>query len=122
MAGGAGAGGRIWTVTNRRLARPLADVAVASEEDVDRAVQAARRAFDEGPWPRWDPLLRGRMLRQLADGIRARLDEFAMTDTLNVGKPIRDTRGFDVPCGGSVRKLCGPDRQNRREMLWYVAG
>ncbi len=98
----AGAGGRIWTVTNPATGAPLADVAVASEEDVDRAVQAARRAFDEGPWPRWDPLLRGRMLRQLADGIRARLDEFAMTDTLNVGKPIRDTRGFDVPCAADL--------------------
>src|SRR5207237_6584573 len=51
---------------------------------------------------RLDPLARGRYLFKLAEGIRRRLDEFAMTDTLNVGKPIRDTRGFDVPCAADL--------------------
>jgi len=97
-----GAAGRTWTVTNPATGQPLADVALAEAADVDRAVQAARRAFDEGPWPRLDPLARGRMLYQLAQRIRERLDEFALTDTLNVGKPIRDTRGFDVPCAADL--------------------
>ena len=97
-----GTGGRTWTVTNPATGEHLEEVAVASAEDVDLAVGAARRAFDEGPWPRMDPLARGRMLQQLANRIRSRLEDFAMTDTLNVGKPIRDTRGFDVPCAADL--------------------
>ncbi|MBC7967390.1 MAG: aldehyde dehydrogenase [Fuerstia sp.] len=97
-----GTGGRTWTVTNPATGEHLADVAVAAAEDVDRAVRAARRAFDEGPWPRLDPLARGRMLLQLAERIRARVEDFAIIDTLNVGKPIRDTRGFDVPCAADL--------------------
>jgi len=97
-----GAGHRTWAVTNPATGEHLEDVAVASAEDVDRAVRAARRAFDDGPWPRLDPLARGRMLQQLAQQIRVRLEDFAMIDTLNVGKPIRDTRGFDVPCAADL--------------------
>ena len=97
-----GTGARTSTVTNPATGEHLADVAVAAAEDVDRAVRAARRAFDDGPWPRLDPLARGRMLRQLAERIRTRLEDFAMIDTLNVGKPIRDTRGFDVPCAADL--------------------
>jgi len=82
--------------------RRLADVALADATDVDRAVAAARKAFDEGPWPRLDPLVRGRYLFKLAEGIRRRLDDLAMTDTLNVGKPIRDTKGFDAPCAADL--------------------
>ena len=97
-----GTGGRTWSVTNPATGEHMEDVAVASAEDVDLAVGAARRAFDEGPWPRMDPLARGRMLQQLSKGIRDRLEDFAMIDTLNVGKPIRDTRGFDVPCAADL--------------------
>lgn len=93
---------RTWDVTNPATGRLLASVAVASTADVDQAVRAARRAFDEGPWTRMDPLARGRLLAQLAHKIREQLDDFAMTDTLNVGKPIRDTRGFDVPCAADL--------------------
>ncbi|WP_010584296.1 aldehyde dehydrogenase family protein [Schlesneria paludicola] len=97
-----GSAGRTWDVMNPATGKVLAAVAIAEAEDVDRAVLAARRAFDEGPWPRLDALVRGRMLYQLAQKIRERLDDFAMTDTLNVGKPIRDTRGFDVPCAADL--------------------
>lgn len=97
-----GTGHRTWAVTNPATGEHLEDVAVASAEDVDLAVRAARRAFDDGPWPRLDPLARGRMLQQLAQQIRVRLEDFAMIDTLNVGKPIRDTRGFDVPCAADL--------------------
>ena len=97
-----GASHRTWTVTNPATGSFLASVAIAEAPDVDRAVLAARRAFDDGPWPRLDPLQRGRMLFRLAERIRARLDDLALTDTLNVGKPIRDTRGFDVPCAADL--------------------
>ena len=97
-----GSGGRTWTVMNPATGENLAEVAVASPDDVDRAVRAARRAFDEGPWPRLDPLDRGRLLFRLAELVRGNLDELALIDTRNVGKPIRDTRGFDVPCAADL--------------------
>lgn len=97
-----GSSGRTWVVNNPATGEILTDVAVAEAADVDRAVQAARRAFDQGPWPRMDPLERGRVLYKLADRIRQQLNELAMTDTLNIGKPIRDTRGFDVPCAADL--------------------
>jgi acyl-CoA reductase-like NAD-dependent aldehyde dehydrogenase len=97
-----GAGGRTWNVTNPATGESLASVAVADAGDVDRAVKAARHAFDSGPWPKMDPLARGRMLLQLSAKIREHLNELALTDTLNVGKPIRDTTGFDIPCSADL--------------------
>lgn len=94
--------GRTTSVVNPADGKALAEVALADAADVDRAVMAARKAFDEGPWPRMDPLERGRYLFRMAEAIRKRLGEFALTDTLNVGKPIRDTRGFDVPCAADL--------------------
>jgi acyl-CoA reductase-like NAD-dependent aldehyde dehydrogenase len=96
-----GSGGE-WPVVNPATGDILARVAVADAADVDRAVQAARRAFDDGPWPRLDPLERGRILHRLADLVRRDAEALALTDTLNVGKPIRDTRGFDVPCAADL--------------------
>ena len=99
---GSGAAGRTWTVTNPANGSALVDVAVADASDVDRAVKAARAAFDHGPWPRADSLVRSRLLLKLSQRIREKLNDFAMTDTLNVGKPIRDTVGFDVPCAADL--------------------
>lgn len=89
--------GRTLPVINPANGKELGSVALAGVEDVDGAVQAARMAFDEGPWPRLDPLARGRYLFRLAELVRKHGEDLAMTDTLNVGKPIRDSRGFDVP-------------------------
>ena len=94
--------GRTWSVTNPATGKELANVALADAVDVDRAVTAARRAFDDGEWPRMDPLHRGRLLFRLAERIRENLNDLAMTDTLNVGKPIRDTLGFDIPCAADL--------------------
>jgi len=97
-----GVAGKKWDVINPATGALLASVALAQAEDVDIAVKAARKAFDDGPWPTMDPLLRGRLLFKLAERIRDNLEDFAMTDTLNVGKPIRDTRSFDVPCAADL--------------------
>lgn len=96
------ASGETWSVVNPATGDKLADVALANATDVDRAVLAARRAFDEGEWPRMDPLLRGRLLFRLAERIRESLDDLAMTDTLNIGKPIRDTLGWDAPVSADL--------------------
>lgn len=92
-----GSGGKTMPVINPATGEKLTEVALADSADVDRAVSAARKAFDEGPWPWMDPLDRGRYLWRMAEALRKRSEEFSMTDTLNIGKPIRDTRGWDTP-------------------------
>ena len=63
--------------------------------DVSRAVAAARRAFDDGPWPRMTARDRGTLLFRVAEAIRARATELAEMDTRNMGKPIVEAE-FDV--------------------------
>ncbi len=75
----------------------IADVARASDKDVDRAVKAARKAFEEGDWPKMDARDRGRLLSKLADIIEANKDELAALETLDNGKPIADAMAADVP-------------------------
>ncbi len=74
-----------------------ADVALGGAAEVDRAVAAARRAFDEGPWPRMGYAERGALLHKLADLVLENLDDLAMADTRDMGKPISDARTKDVP-------------------------
>ncbi|MGB5150181.1 MAG: aldehyde dehydrogenase [Mycobacterium sp.] len=74
-----------------------AEVALGDATDAARAVAAARRAFDEGPWPRLGYGERGRILHRLADLIEAHADELGMADTRDMGKPISQSRGNDVP-------------------------
>jgi acyl-CoA reductase-like NAD-dependent aldehyde dehydrogenase/thiamine pyrophosphate-dependent acetolactate synthase large subunit-like protein len=64
----------------------------ASQADMDRAVTAAREAFDNGPWPRMAPAERARCLRKVADLLAQRLDDIAYSWTLQVGAPIMLTR------------------------------
>jgi betaine-aldehyde dehydrogenase len=73
----------------------IARVPEATAKDVSRAVAAARKAFDEGPWPRMAARDRGTLLFRVAEAIRARAAEFAEVDTRNMGKPIVEAE-FDV--------------------------
>src|SRR5436309_13235433 len=73
----------------------IAQVPDASEDDVDRAVRAARAAFDEGPWKDSTAQDRGRVLFKLADIVRSRASELAELETRNTGKPIAEAE-FDI--------------------------
>lgn len=75
----------------------LADLAAGGEHDVDVAVDHARRAFDDGAWSRIGAAERGRVLVRLADLIHESLDELALLETLDSGKPIAQTLTVDVP-------------------------
>jgi acyl-CoA reductase-like NAD-dependent aldehyde dehydrogenase len=75
----------------------IANCAAATEEDVEKAVDAARKAFDEGPWPKMSALERGRVLRKISEIMNRRLTELALTETLDVGKPIIESQAFDIP-------------------------
>ena len=106
------AGGAIEVLNPHDCSR-LADVAEAREADIDRAVDAAWRAFPE--WRAMAAADRGRLLLRLADAIEANADELARIESLDTGHPIRDTRGLDVPrtaatfryFGGMADKLQG---------------
>jgi aldehyde dehydrogenase (NAD+) len=77
----------------------LTQVAAASAEDVDRAVKAARRAFEDrsGPWRKMSASERGRLLWKLADLVESHIDELAELETLDNGKPIFESRYVDMP-------------------------
>lgn len=66
----------------------IARVAAATAEDVDFSVKAARKAFDEGPWPRMSGAARAAILRRIAKGIRDRLHELAELEVRDNGKPL----------------------------------
>ena len=81
---------------NPSTAEPLTQVASAAAADVDRAVRAARDAFENGPWPGMDARARGRILYAIADGLEARADELARLEALDNGKPVNEARKIDV--------------------------
>lgn len=70
-----------------------AEVEAAAEEDVDRAVEAAQRAFDSGSWSGLHPRDRKRLMLALADLVEERRDEFALLISLDMGKVISDAQG-----------------------------
>jgi phenylacetaldehyde dehydrogenase len=91
------ASGKTFPVYNPATGEVITQVPEAESEDVNRAVLAARRAFDEGPWPRMSPSERGRLLWRLADLLERNTDEFAELESLDNGKPFSVARVADVP-------------------------
>ena len=89
--------GRTYPVRNPATGRIIAHVAACDGADVDRAVTSARRAFEDGRWSRKAPRERKVILQRFADLIEANLEELALLETLNVGKPLRDSRSLDIP-------------------------
>src|SRR5688500_807996 len=87
------ASGETFETVSPTTNRPVARMAKAGAEDVERAVAAARRAFDAGPWPRLAPLERGRIVQRVATLLRERLDPLARLETTNCGKIIVESRG-----------------------------
>jgi aminomuconate-semialdehyde/2-hydroxymuconate-6-semialdehyde dehydrogenase len=75
----------------------IARIAAADAEDVDRAVSAARRAFDNGPWRRTTAAERARVLRKLAGLLRENADALAALESRDAGKPFKETSFRDVP-------------------------
>jgi len=91
------ASGKTFTTFNPATEEPICAVAEAGVEDVDRAVQAARAAFDGGPWSKMRAAERQRILTKLGDLILANADELGRLETLDNGKPIFESRQIDVP-------------------------
>ncbi|MEC3996629.1 aldehyde dehydrogenase family protein [Actinacidiphila sp. DG2A-62] len=89
------ADGRVFKTVSPSSEEVLAEVARAGEQDVDRAVGAARRAF--GPWSALPGAERGKYLFRIARILQERSREFAVLESLDNGKPIRETRDVDLP-------------------------
>lgn len=90
------ASGRTFQTLNPATAEPLTTVAEGAAEDVDRAVQAARGAFESGKWSALPARKRGAVLFRMAELIEQRADELARLETLDNGKPLREARSIDV--------------------------
>lgn len=91
------ADGATFAATSPIDGRKLADVAACGAADVDRAVAAARRAFEAGVWSQLAPRERKARLTRLAQLITEHSEELALIETLDMGKPIRDALAFDLP-------------------------
>ena len=89
--------GQHFKTINPATEEAITDVADASAEDVDRAVQAARRAFESGPWAKLSGADRGRILWKLGDLIEANVQELGRIETLDQGKTITESTRVDVP-------------------------
>lgn len=88
------ASGRTFEVIDPARAEVVTEVAEADAADIDRAVRAARAAF-EGDWRKMTPRQRGRLMWKLAERLEERKDEIALVETLNNGKPLFES-GIDV--------------------------
>jgi aldehyde dehydrogenase (NAD+) len=92
--------GRFFTTINPATEEPLAQVAYADAHDVDRAVRAARKAYDKY-WRTLSPVARAKYLYRIARAITERSRELAVLETLDGGKPIKESRDFDIPASAA---------------------
>ncbi|HEY1802733.1 MAG TPA: aldehyde dehydrogenase family protein [Terriglobales bacterium] len=91
------ASGKTFPTYNPATGEVLSMVAEGDREDIDRAVKAARAAFETGPWSKITASERGRLIWKLADLLEQNLEEFAELESLDNGKPFTVARAADVP-------------------------
>jgi phenylacetaldehyde dehydrogenase len=96
------ASGKTFETPNPATGETLARIAEGDAEDIDRAVRAARRAFEEGPWSRMTPSERGRIIWRIGDLILEHVDELAALESLDNGKPFAVAQGADVPLAADL--------------------
>lgn len=91
------ASGKTFPTYNPATGEVLAQVAEGTSTDIDKAVIAARKAFESGSWRKLTTSERGRLIWKLADLIESHLEEFAQLESLDNGKPLGVARAADVP-------------------------
>jgi aldehyde dehydrogenase (NAD+) len=89
--------GKRFPVINPATEEVLTQVAEGDAADVNRAVLAARRAFEDGPWKKMSARERGRIIMRVANLLEKHKEEFAELETMNNGKPIAETMNADLP-------------------------
>ena len=93
--------GATFDCINPATGKPIARVASCDAADVEHAVASARRAFDAGHWSRRAPAARKKVLLRFAELIRKHREELALTETLDMGKPITDSLKIDIPAAAN---------------------
>ena len=91
------ASGKTFETIDPSTGKKICDVAEGDKADIDLAVAAARRAFESGPWRKMSASERGRVLYRLADLIESHAGELAALESLDNGKPVRDSLAADLP-------------------------
>ncbi|XP_062026015.1 aldehyde dehydrogenase family 2 member B4, mitochondrial [Rosa rugosa] len=91
------ASGKTFPTYDPRTAEVIAHVAEGDAEDINRAVAAARKAFDEGPWPKMSAYERSRILLRFADLVEKHSEELAALETWNNGKPFEQAAHGELP-------------------------
>jgi acyl-CoA reductase-like NAD-dependent aldehyde dehydrogenase len=117
--------GKRFPTVNPATGEKIAEVAEASTADLDRAVAAARKAFESGPWATMKPRQRGAILRKAAELLQSRAEEFGRVETLDNGKPIFESAKIDMPAaaeclayfGESSDKLYGDTHAARPDAM-----
>ena len=99
--------GKTFPTYNPATGEVLAQVAEGDREDIELAVRAARKAFDNGPWRRLTSSERGRMIWKLADLLEQHTEEFAFLESLDNGKPLTIARAADVPLAVDLFRYMG---------------
>jgi aldehyde dehydrogenase (NAD+) len=94
--------GETYATINPATEEESARVGKGDERDMDLAVQAARKAFDSGPWPRMSASERGRIVWKLGDLIMGNLDEMARLESLCTGKTLFDSAKVEIPFAAEV--------------------
>ena len=89
--------GKTFDSVNPATQTTWAQAALGSKSETETAVRAARNAFDNGPWPKMTAKERARFLHKIADLIENNMDELAEIETMDMGKPITQSRGKDIP-------------------------
>jgi aldehyde dehydrogenase (NAD+) len=100
------ASGKRFESRNPATGELLATVAEGDKADIDRAVAAARHAFD-GPWSRFTPYERQQLLLKYADLVERHFDELSTLDTLDMGAPVSRTKGLRLRVLGMLRYYAG---------------
>ena len=119
------ASGKRFTTTNPATAETIAQVAEGGTTDLDRAVDAARQAFESGPWAAMKPRQRGRILTRAAELLLSRADAFGQIETMDNGKPIFESSKIDMPAaaeclayfGESADKIYGDTHPGRPDAM-----
>jgi phenylacetaldehyde dehydrogenase len=96
------ASGKTFETPNPATGETLARISEGDSEDINRAVRAARAAFDHGPWTRMTPSERGRIIWRIGDLILEHADELARLESLDNGKPYAVARAADVPLAADL--------------------
>ena len=119
--------GGTFTTLDPATNEPITQASDGQAADVDAAVAAARRAFDEGPWPKLKAAERAKVLRRIAELVRAHAEEFIEREVLDIGMPIAQMRGLAARAAqnfeyyaGVITELHGKSFQVGDEFLNYT--